>query len=305
MTDIDDDNKANGGVIGYFYAKDNYEKASMSGSNERIMFYIDAVMFANVLSTEDTWDINNRWPQEIVSTLAHEFVHMIEFYQKTILLEESGSETWLSEMLAETTEEMVATKLKIPGPRGVAHTDGSAGDINNKQGRYGLFNQKNTLSLTTWKGKLEDYSKVNAFGAYLTRNYGGAKLLHDMMHNTYTDEQAVVAAVNQSELVSGKSFDDLQKEWGIAVMLSDHDTLSQDTPTYNTGDFTPSTYNEVRYQMGSINFFNYTTQPTIHTRVGNVPPRANYYYKVGDNLTGKVQINITVDSSTEATLIVK
>jgi len=304
LTDIDNDDSANGGTIGYFFAKDNVKKTSMSGSNERVMFYIDSVMFAN---GEGTWDIDDAWPKEIVATLAHEFVHMIHFYQKTLMRipGEGDTDTWINEMMAETTEDLVATKIKHTGPRGVLHTDGSAGSENNKDGRYGLFNENNTLSLSTWTGALADYSKVNAFGTYLTRNYGGAQVLHDIMYNPYSDEQAIIDAVRKSPQGEGKTFADLQKEWGVAVLLSDQYDLAVDKPTYNTGDFTVSAVGDVIYQMGAINFFNYSDQPKISTSVGKVQPQGNYYYKVGDNLTGTVTIDLMLDATTSATLIVK
>jgi hypothetical protein len=54
LTDISEDNRKDGGVIGYFYSKDNFKRVDpYSGSNERIMFYIDSVMYAN--STESLW----------------------------------------------------------------------------------------------------------------------------------------------------------------------------------------------------------------------------------------------------------
>ena len=97
----------------------------------------------------------------------------------------------------------------------------------------------------------------------------------------------------------------MQKEWGIAVLLSDQDDLAEDKPTYNTGDFTVSAVGDVIYKMGSINFFNYSPEPNISTSVGKVEPQGNYYYKVGDNLTGTVTIDLTLDATTSATLIVK
>ncbi len=304
LTDIDGDDNPTGGVIGFFWSKDNLDKSTVSGSNERIMFYADAVMFAN---GEDGWDIDDFWPKEMVSTLAHEFQHMIHFYQKTILLLDAnskGTDVWINEMLSETTEDLIATKIQHIGPRGIEYTDGSDGPTDNTDGRYPLFNARNTLSLTAWNNQLADYSKVNAFGAYLIRNYGGAKLLHDIMHNTYTDEQAVVNAVNKSEEGSGKTFDSLLSEWGVAVMLSDNDNLA-DTPEYNTGWFTDNIYGGTTYEMGSINFFNYDPLPTIHTTAGTVQAQGNYYYKVGDDLTGDVTITLELNGQTEATLIAK
>jgi len=301
LTDIEDDNSDNGGVVGYFWAKDNYKSNSVSGSNERVMFYIDSVMFAN---GDGSWDINDFWPKEMISTLAHEFQHMIHYYQKTVLLTGDSTDTWIDEMLAETTEELVATKIQHTGPRGVAYTNGSAGDTDNTSGRYPLFNENNTLSLPSWNSQLSDYSRVNAFGAFLTRNYGGAKLLHDVMHNSYTDEQAIVDAVNKSTNGGSKTFDNLLTEWGVAVLLSDHENL-EDTPFYNTGDFTEEDYNGTTYKMGSINFFNYSPAPTIYTRTGTIAEKGNYYYKIGDNLTGEVTVELELNGQTEVTLIAK
>ena len=296
LTDIDGDNSPTGGSIGFFWSKDNLDKTTVSGSNERIMLYADAVMFANT-------DNGDFWQKELYSTLAHEFQHMINFYQKYILLD-TDSDIWINEMLSETTEDLIATKIQHIGPRGIEYTDGSAGATGNTDGRYPLFNMHNRLSLTAWNNQLADYSKVNAFGTYLIRNYGGAKLLHDIMHNTYVDEQAVVDAVNKSVEGSGKTFDNLLSEWGTAVLLSNIES-PENLPAYNTGDFTYISYNSIEYDLGSINFFNYNPLPTIYRTAGIVQAQGNYYYKVGDNLTGDVTIDLELNGQTEATLIAK
>ncbi len=295
LTDIDNDNSANGGTIGYFYSKDNYASARYSGSNERIMFYADAVMFANTAH-------GDFWQKEIYSTLAHEFQHMIHFYQKATLLDASD-DTWVNEMLSEATEDLVATKITHTGPRGIDPNDGSAGSPGNTKGRYPLFNGSNTLSLTSWNNTLADYSKVNAFGTFLTRNYGGAKILHDIMKNKKLHEDAVMYAIHKIPGNESKTFDDILKEWGVAVLLSDHENL-QDKPTYNTGDFTPTTYKYSTYELGSINFFNYDPQPYF-SNCSTVKAQGNCYYKVGDHLTGTIIIDLGLNGTTEATFIAK
>ena len=289
LTDIDKDNSKNGGTIGYFYPKDNYTTDTASGSNQRVMFYIDSVMFANT-------DSGDAWQKEVYSTLAHEFTHMIEFYQKYIKLD-SEHDVWIAEMLAETTEDLVATKIEHNGPRNVAYTDGSAGDPDNVNGRYPKFNENPALSLTAWHNTITDYSKVSAFGTFLTRNYGGAKVLHDIMHTAKENEDLL-------ESVTGKNFASLLREWGVAVMLSDIES-PEDLPTYNTGDFTEDYYGNSTYQLGSINFFNYIPKPVTKTTTGTVKPEGNYYYKVGDSLTGDIAIDLTLGDNTEATLIAK
>ena len=289
LTDIDNDNSKNGGVIGYFYPKDNYTTDTTSGSNQRVMFYIDSVMFANT-------DSGDTWQKEVYSTLAHEFTHMIEFYQKFIKLD-SEHDDWIAEMLAETTEDLVATKIEHNGPRNVAYTDGTAGDPNNVNGRYPKFNENPALSLTTWNYTIEDYSKVSAFGTFLTRNYGGAKVLHDIMHTAKENEDLL-------ESVTGKNFASLLREWGVAVMLSDVES-PEDLPTYNTGNFTEDHYGNSTYQLGSINFFNYIPKPVTSEETGTVETEGNYYYEIGDSLTGDITIDLALDDNTEATLIAK
>ncbi len=293
LTDIDDDGlpqQGEGRVVGFFWSKDNFDKAVLNGSNERVMFYIDSIMFAN--EDDLSWDINDTWPKEIVSTLAHEFQHMIHFYQKNVLRYadiSDNTDTWINEMLSESTEDIIATKI--------GHS---------VEKRYPTFNENNTLSLTAWNSQLEDYAKVNVYGAYLLRNYGGAQLLHDIMHNNFDDQQAVVDAVNNSAQGSGKTFANLLNEWGVAVMLSDHDNLV-DTPVYNIGTLfeSDSVYGSTLYYMNSINLFNYTPTPTIYTTSGTVQPQGNYYYKIGDNLTDDINITLELNGQTEATLIAK
>ncbi len=290
LTDIDDDGlpaSGEGRVVGFFWAKDNFDKSVVSGSNERVMFYIDSVMFAN---GNTTWSIDDYWPKEMVSTLAHEFQHMIHYYQKNILRYATindNTDTWINEMLSESTEDIIGTKI--------GHS---------VEGRYPTFNENNTLSLTTWNGILADYSKVNVYGAYLLRNYGGAQVLHDIMHNSFDDQQAVVYAVNQSSNGLGKTFANLLSEWGIAVMLSDHDNLV-DTPEYNIGTLFEDVYGSTIYQMNSINLFNYNPPPMIYTTSGTVKSNGNYYYKIGDNVTGDITVSLELNGQTEATLIAK
>ena len=299
LTDIDNDDSPNGGVVGYFWSKDNFSASSYSGSNERIMFYADSVMFANTSN-------GDFWQKELYSTLAHEFQHMINFYQKNII-NSSGTETWLNEMMSVTTEDLLTTKLEHNGDRAVDYTDGTAGASGNTHGRFPRFNQNNDITLTNWNqtsNVLNDYSKVASFGAFLVRNYGGAELMHNIMDNNFSDENAIIDAIKTS---TGKdvTFVQLLQEWGVAVVLSSIDNLSN-APQYNFGDFLSVAYGGISYDLGSINFFNYDPEPTLHTTVNDINPHANYYYKIGENITSSsVDLNVTLDANTTATLIAK
>jgi len=293
FTDLGEDDNPYGGVMGYFYSKDNFEKTQYPNSNEMIMFYVDSVMFAN-----DEYD--GFWQKEMYSTLAHEFQHMIHFYQKRVLLD-AQDDTWINEMLSETTEDLIATKIDHIGPRGVDPTDGSSGDYDNTNGRYPLFNQYNDISLTEWRNSLENYSNVNAFGAFLTRNYGGAKVLHDILYNTKEHEDTV-------EYATGENFGDLLQQWGEAVLLSSIEN-PYGLPTYNFGDFKDVSYGNVTYNLGSIDFFKYAPTPKLYSIDDgnniNIQPHSNKYYLIGQELDGTIDLNISIPTGTKAILISK
>ena len=302
LADIDNDNISVGGVMGYFHPKDNIQRRSVSGSNERIMFYIDSVMYANGGSQ---WNEHSIWVEKTFSTLVHEFQHMIHFYQKTLHYEVKATDIWINEMLSEATEDLLAEKVHINGPRNVSPYRGDAGEVGNINGRYPLFNESNGKSLTSWTGSLEDYSKVSAFGAYLLRNYGGAQLLHDIVNNKFTDEQAILDAVHKHAKGEGKSFDDLIHDWGIAVLLSNKEDLEEESIyVYNRGDFTLTEYNGVVYNLGAINFFNYDSSPQMASSMGEVRSKANYYYQVGEGLTGTVELTLEDISNLNVSVVI-
>jgi len=276
------------GLAGYFWAKDNFKKTKIKASNEKIMFYINSELYS-------------KDEKETFTTLAHEFQHMIHFYHRTVM-HDLNDNTWFDEMMSETTEDLVATKLKYHGPRNVDYRDGTAGYSGNTGGRYPNFNRYNYLSLTNWGNSVVDYSKVSSFGAFLLRNYGGssggAKVLHDMMYSTSSNEQAVLDATGES------SFENLLNKWAEGVILSDVDDLDNSKPRYNFGDFKTTTFDGITYKLGSINFFNYSPKPKMLSS-NTLNKDANLYYKVGSNLSGKVKIDVNIEKGGDVIIIAK
>ena len=287
--DILIDDMGTDGIAGYFYAKDNFTTAAERYSNEKIMFYINSRVYSR---DKYSYDENEK---EVLTTLAHEFQHMIHFYQRYVL-KDNPHPTWLNEMLSETTEDLVATKIRYKGPRNVDPDDGSAGPRGNKDGRYPVFNDNNTLSLTKWNNKLEDYGKVSAFGTFLTRNYNGAKVLHDIEYSKYSGYKAVEEATKEN-------FKKLVAKWGAAVVLSDNTNTKVKIPRYNFGDFKNVKYNDITYNLGSINFFNYVPSPEFR-KSATLDENANLYYHVGE-VEGNVTINIDIPKGADISIISK
>jgi len=276
-------NMENNGLAGYFWGKDNFKKSAVGASNEKIMFYINS-------------ELLKKDPKETYTTLAHEFQHMIHFYQRSVIkgIEDSA---WYDELMSEATEDLVATKIEYMGPRHVNPYNGTAGRAGNRKGRYPNFNRYNTVALTMWQNTTRDYSKVSAFGTYLLRNYGGASLLHKMMYSNNQDEYALIDATGEN------NFGTLIANWGSAVILSDI-VNPGGKYQYNFGDFKYTSFKNTTYELGSINFFNYTPQPQFKSSA-NLDANANLYYKIGDNLSGTLNLNINIPKGADITIIAK
>ncbi len=247
LYDIDNDKSTGGGTLGFFHPRDTFKTTSDPSSNERIMFYMDSVLFAT----------DADWKEELISTLAHEFQHIIHWYQKEVVLD-TPSDTWLNEMCSLVAEDFVADKLEVDGPRGVKVENGdyTARLANNTEGRLPLFNYWNDAPLTTWLADdeaLSSYSIAYAFGAYLARNHGGAQLFRNIVQNNYGDHRAIGNAI------SGYTFTDLLREWGASVVLSDKTVQLPDLSLhgYNKDAAFTSTLSPITYNLGSINLYNY------------------------------------------------
>jgi len=394
------------GLAGFFWPKDNFKKSYVLTSNEKIMFYINTEVYA----------VNEK---EVITTLGHEFQHMIHFYQRNILKDLKDS-TWLDELMSETTEDFLATKIGYKGPRNVDPNDGSAGKPGNKGGRYPYFNKKDTRALTNWHNDLSDYGKVSSFGAFLARNYGGAKLFHDMLNSDSQDEDAIVDAVTSNNHIDTSKFstnndtftineenqiirildtkdknitihNDLNKEifvvitshydnQTVSISTDDENNLfrqykisrkvvkekeekipeimakihnfrenidkyltrehkmkkrvvanevdekvfnyllnmwaggvvlsskildeSSNKPVYNFGDFKETSYDDVTYKLGSINFFYYIPQPVTYSSK-TLNKNGNMYYKLGSNLSGDIKIKVNIPKGADITIIAK
>ena len=315
--DIENDGYPTGGrIIGYFSRLHNHlqqpDHPVFQYSSERLAFFMDSPFMA--YPTGETWEVTDRLPGVSLGTLAHEFQHMIHFYQKPAR-HDAVNESWLNEMASEVAEDLIADKAMINGPRAVAHDDPTAGEPNNTRGRLPDYNLYNDVQVTSWPRDypFPNYAITYAFGAYLARNYGGAALFSDIVQSARAGVGAVEAAVrNQGH---DESFVELMVNWAAATLLSD----GTDAPApyrYNTGSWRTSSTGGEEFRLGSINLYNYVYAPGRVARPGpylhplpvfnerQQPPHSNMYTTLGRN-SGTVRLRVSAEADNRITVVVK
>ena len=301
-------------IVGYFWSLHQLlrqpDHPLLQHSLERLAFFLDSPWLAT--AEGDSWEVSDRRPSGIIGTLAHEFQHMIHFYQKPVT-RNAISETWLNEQASEVAEDLIADKLMLDGPRAVIYDDPGAGEPENRSGRLPGYNLYNDIQVSAWDGYLANYSINYAFGAYLARNYGGAALFSDIVQSYGHGVSAIEGAVrNQGH---DESFLELLVNWGAANLLSDN----TDAPApyqYNTGSWRTSSTGGTEFRLGSINLYNYVYAPGRLARPGpylhplptfnelTQPPHSNRYTTLGRN-TGTVRLRVTTESDSRITVVVK
>lgn len=221
------------GVVGYFYSKDyGYNNGTINTkSNSGKYFYVDSGY------------INESFDRT-VSTLAHEFQHMIGFNQKN-LLNKKSSETWYSEMLSMLCEDLMQEHLAI-------------GDGNSPKGRTQTFNALyfySGISEYNESNPTVSYATAYSFGSFLARNFGGAALVQKISTNSSVNEDSILDAVNSLNGTS-YTYDYLFEKYLLALAGKSSFTHNRDAVC--TLSYTDKPYSEgspYRYPMKAYDIY--------------------------------------------------
>ncbi len=178
--DYEETVKNNGGTFGFFSDTDMLTDREYSNKCE--MFYVDTYFL-----TINNSDGEKILSPAIISTLVHEFQHMLGFVQKMLNYNFQGmGSTWYTEMLSMLTEEFFVDYLGIEESYG-------------PQGRLSQYLLGTACGFSNWSSDSTVYYKyanAYAFGAYLARNFGGIDLIQQIFKNRYLDEESIVRAVS-------------------------------------------------------------------------------------------------------------
>jgi len=151
---------------GYFNPHDGYTKKQLKDNNidgytnEKDMIYLNS---------------NNLEDDLIFSYLAHEFQHLINFYQKNKLRWVSDP-VWFNEALSEYAPTLCGYNDEF--------------DNSYLASRVEHFQQDPSNSLTSWQGSIYDYAPISLFMHYLVGQYG-EKILTQMEQTKNTGLSAI------------------------------------------------------------------------------------------------------------------
>lgn len=290
------------GVAGFFHGKDEYYQHDLDAegysdlkSNVAEMFYLDA-------------HFTDHEQEFIYSTLIHEFQHMINFNQKAVN-RNLVSDTWYNEMLSLLAEDVIGPSIGID-----KNKDGHP--INSRIPAF--LDYYNYAGIDTWLSGDDaslSYSIAYAFGAYLIRNYGGPKLIQNMMSNNAVDHASVTQALKVYD--ETLSFRRALERYAEALVYSGShggisgkktfDTTAQDG-VYRADAFDIWTIDaypdpeKVRY--GPIIFTVEGSPITLNARYqGKYRSSSVELYRIPDSWTGTVRLSVS-PSNTDVRLTI-
>lgn len=180
-------------TLGYFFGADLIKNETLKESdinlksNETQCIYVDSELLL-------------KSPDIIYSTLVHEFTHLLNHCQKTILYGKN-CETWFTEMLAMLSEDMFFEKLCQESDIKEIKTNPI---YLNFFDRFTYFDMYYNYGFTDiWNSEIYEqnpliaYGNTCAYGSYLVRNKGGFELLKELATSPYVNDDAITEAVKK------------------------------------------------------------------------------------------------------------
>ncbi|MFH1671582.1 MAG: hypothetical protein ABH889_02315 [Candidatus Portnoybacteria bacterium] len=247
---------------GYFNAYDEFSRSEISNSNEREMIYFNAL---NVFNPKNK------------ALLAHEFQHLITFYQKTVIhgLED---DIWLNEARSEYAPTICGYNNYYPRSY--------------LSDRVDTFLDYPTEPLAEWKNNISDYGAINLFMHYLVDHYGQGILTRMILSNKVGIESINFAL---SSLGYSKTFADVFADWSVANYLNDCQ-IGQGQYCYLNKNLTP--------QRLSVDYSaSYSGFPSLivsrSSSVKDWSPRWYRFRQGGTTLTDKDALKLEFDASAD------
>ncbi|KAF1079346.1 MAG: hypothetical protein GQF41_4350 [Candidatus Rifleibacterium amylolyticum] len=183
-------------TAGYFFTGDLNLTSVTPTSNQKKVFFLQ-------LENMTTDVERDRVATTLSATMAHEFQHMIHFWQRG-----GNSDIWLEEAMSGYAEYANGYRIEAKNNQSKALQV----DL--------YFDRVSELQLDAWHGSADSsdvvnshYGKVFLFGIWLAQNYGSNGSVASLLKNKTTD----IAAV---EAFTGKNFGEIYSKFMLALIIN-------------------------------------------------------------------------------------
>lgn len=278
--------------MGYFYNRDYFDLNGQTPSeNESIFETSNKGKFLYIDTAYANKSIGSSF-----STIAHEFQHMIDYNQKSIIRKVT-QESFTEEMRAMLCEDMMKNKIKSMYDSFDVMNDSPVGRITGFNSSYFL------TGLKYWNATSVDYAMSYTFGVWLSRNYGGAEFLRKLA-------QSNSVGLNSIAEITGESIDNLFQYYFEALIYQ-----NTCTHTFNQNAAQPFTCNGYTYPMEAINLWSSDFSNTVSSKTVLGPlifvadqkidlsPGGFLINYLGQATSNSVTINVSSSSSGEVVFI--
>ncbi len=309
LYDMNDGGTINGYIGGYFWSKDYYADSLTRPqgirSNESDIIYIRG-------DEPEGWNTTGlNFYEYNLTTLVHEYQHLVHFGLKLWENDTDYSDTWIDEMMAMAAETMYF-KEKLDADPSFTHPD-MEGD-GTLFSRIAYYNEdmnnsiRNGFGLTYWDyygDTLANYALSYLFGQYLAAQSDSGQgifkeIIDYMLSSGLHDYKAVAGAAAQA--IDGvDSWADLMQNWAIANFLN----LPSGPYGYNEAfTLTPAGPTSGKVTVGNSGVVYRATGGTW-SRPSDAGPNIRYYGfdqdGAGDTTTSSSSTTTTTTTSTPST----
>ncbi|MEM5430004.1 M30 family zinc metallopeptidase [Cupriavidus oxalaticus] len=188
------------GMVGYFWGLHNLRRSVEANSNESVSLYLDA---------ETLYLGGDAGLQAMKMVMAHEGMHMQNFYRRGVLMGPSYAfQDWLEEMTAMMMEDFASYAI-----------DSSFNNIRDvRMPDYVRTNSSNCnlFQFTGFGQSCESYSVSGSFGGFLNRQLGLAFFRDLLARNGSTVSKTVLEEAIASAQ-PGTTLADLMRRWAVSA----------------------------------------------------------------------------------------
>ncbi|WP_373791300.1 M30 family zinc metallopeptidase [Delftia acidovorans] len=275
------------GLLGYFWSLNNFKAdpadPDVKYSNQSLSFYMDT----ETLYLDPAAGMTNQ-----ISTLSHEFVHMTNFYRRSVQLSKPGTDyafdTFLEEMSAMMGEDIVAQRV-TPGFNSIA--SGRAPSWLSRSG----FNCDPAAWSADTAAPCFGYDVNGSLGAYLVRQYGVGFYKQLLSNTTSTDSLQVLG--NAIQQAGGPTLPVAVQRWGANIAL-----LPADSP----GGFGWPARTEQGFTLAAINGSSLASSRVLPTTVPvNLNARGHFPFLRQPDAQGTYQEQLRVPAGSTLTAVVR